>query len=306
MKFGFSLVVRGADATPEGFAAIARRAEALGLDSLWLSSHVVLPRQERSWYGLVEGRRYPAHWREGYWTPFTVMAYLAALTERITLGTSVLVLPMHNPVEVAKQAAEVDVLSGGRLVLGVGVGWFEEEFEVLGRAFRDRGARTDDALALLRALWTEEPVTYESASHSLTDCSFLPKPVQEPGPPVWIAGGGEPAIRRAARFGDAFHPVRFTPERVREARVSLDRHCRDHGRDPAEVEIAAKLPLAVGVSNPGQDALPTQGSAAEVAEGIHRYREAGATHFVFDIVPETVAVAIEAMERFAGEVRPLL
>lgn len=146
MEFGFSMVVRGPDACPETFVAIAERAELLELDSLWFSAHVILPPQTKSDYAMVPGARYGDHWKEGYWEPFTVMSYLAAKTRRITFGTSIIVLPMHNPFEVAKQIAEFDQLSDGRFIFGVGVGWFEEEFEVLGQNFNDRGARTNDAL----------------------------------------------------------------------------------------------------------------------------------------------------------------
>jgi probable F420-dependent oxidoreductase len=306
MRYGFSLVVRGADATPDGFTRVAQRVESLGFDSLWLSAHVIVPPQERSWYNMVEGRKHPPHWREGYWEPFTVLAYLAALTERITLGTSVVVLPMHNPIELAKQVAEVDVLSGGRLVFGVGVGWFEEEFEVLGRPFRNRGARTDDALELMRALWTEEPVTHEGRFHSVRDCSFLPKPVQRPHPPVWIAGNGDPALRRAARFGQAFHPVRIDPERLAAVKTTLSGYCEEAGRARDAAELAVKLPLVFQDGPPASGQLPTQGRPRDVVDGIRRYQDIGVSHMVLDFVPETVPVALDTMERFAQEVRPHL
>ena len=128
MKYGCSLIVRGEDATPDTFVKMAERAEALDLDSLWLSAHVVLPPQVKSGYILIPGRMHPPHWRECYWEPFTILSFLAAHTRRITLGTSVVVLPMHNPFEIAKQVAEVDQLSNGRFIFGIGVGWFEEEF----------------------------------------------------------------------------------------------------------------------------------------------------------------------------------
>ena len=131
MKFGFSLIVRGNEATPDTFARIAERAEALEIDSLWCSAHVIVPPQVKSGYILIPGRKHPEHWKECYWEPFTVLSYLAALTSKITLGTSVVIVPMHNPIELAKQVAEVDQLSGGRFVFGVGVGWFEEEVAAL-------------------------------------------------------------------------------------------------------------------------------------------------------------------------------
>ena len=125
---------------------------------------------------------------------------------------------MHNPFEVAKQVAEVDQLSDGRFTLGVGVGWFEEEFEVLKQDFRTRGARTDEALALMRKLWGPDPVDFQGRFYSVADAYFAPKPVQQPGPPIWVAGNSEPALRRAARYADAWHPVRPTFPMIEQAK----------------------------------------------------------------------------------------
>lgn len=306
MKFGFSLVVRGADATPDTFRLMAEKAEALALDSLWLSAHVILPPQVDSHYNMVQGQAYPPHWRERYWEPFTVLGYLAAITERVTLGLSVLVLPMHHPIEVAKQAAEIDCLSGGRLVLGVGVGWFKEEFVALGRDFHTRGARTDEALDLMRRLWSDDPVTFEGRYHQVRDALFSPKPVQQPYPPVWIAGHSLPALRRAARRGDGWHPVRLGPDAYAEHRDRLAELLDAEGRSRADVSLSVKLPLTIQDGPAGEGQFPTQGRPGDIAEGIHRYAELGVEHLTLDYVPETCAVGLEAMERFCDEVRPLL
>jgi len=303
MKYGFSMVMGGRDATPDTFVAMAERAEALELDSLWLSSHVVIPPQVKSGFVLVPGRKHPPHWHEGYWEPFMALSFVAARTTRIALGTSVTVLPMHNPFEVAKQVAEVDQLSGGRFIFGIGVGWFEEEFEVLGQSFRNRGARADDAIRLMKQLWADDPVTYRGRFYSCEGVSLTPKPVQRPHPPLWVAGGSGAALRRAAEHGDAFHPVEVSPEEVAEARRELDDQCERFGRMPGSVEIGVKLPLAFR-DGPGE--FPTQGTPREIADGIRRYIEAGTTHFTFDYVPEKADVALETMERFAQEVRPRL
>ena len=303
MKYGFSMVMGGKDATPDTFFRMAERAEALVLDSLWLSSHVVIPPQVKSGFALVPGRMHPPHWHEGYWEPFMALSFLAAHTTRITLGTSVTVLPMHNPFEVAKQVAEVDQLSGGRFIFGIGVGWFEEEFEVVGQNFRNRGARADDAIGLMKRLWADDPVTYEGRFYSCEGVSFAPKPVQRPHPPLWVSGMSRAAVRRAAQHGDAFHPVEVSPEKVAETRKELDLEGEKFGRAPGSVEIGVKVPLAFR-DEPGE--FPTQGTPQRIADGIKRYIEAGTTHFAFDYVPEKADVALDAMERFAQEVRPRL
>ena len=306
MKFGFSLVVRGNEATPDAFAKIAERAERLEIDSLWCSAHVILPPQVKSGYILIPGRKHPEHWKERYWEPFTVLSFLAGLTRRLTLGTSVVIVPMHNPIELAKQVAEVDQLSDGRFVFGIGVGWFEEEFETLGQDFHNRGARTDEAMELMKALWSEDPVSFEGHHYRVDSAFFSPKPVQRPHPPIWVAGGSKAALKRAARIADAWHPVRPTFEYLEEARADLNRYLEEAGREPGSVEIAVKLPLVFQDGPSGADAPPTQGRAADIVAAIERYREAGASHLVMDFVPENLATALDTMERFAQEVRPHL
>ncbi len=304
MKFGFSLIVRGHEATPDTFARIAERAEALEIDSLWCSAHVIVPQQVKSGYAHIPGLKHPEHWKECYWEPFTVLSYLAGLTSKVILGTSVVIVPMHNPIELAKQVAEVDQLSGGRFVFGVGVGWFEEEFEVLGQNFHNRGARTDEALDLMKALWSDDPVSFDGRYYGVDKAFFSPKPLQRPSPPIWVAGGSKAALKRAARCADVWHPVRPTFEYLREARADLDRYLEEAGRKPESLEIAVKLPLIFQDGPTQSEQPPTQGRVADIIGAIDRYREGGASHLVFDFVPESLATALDTMERFAQEVRP--
>ena len=306
MKFGFSLIVRGNDATPDSFARIAERAEALDIDSLWCSAHVILPPQVKSGYVLMPGVMHPEHWKERYWEPFTVLSYLAAVTSKITLGTSVVIVPMHNPFELAKQVAEVDQLSGGRFVFGIGVGWFEEEFEVLGQDFHNRGARTDEAIELMKVLWAKDPVSFAGKHYRVENAFFAPKPVQQPSPPIWVAGGSKAALKRAARCADAWHPARPSLESLREARVVLNGYLEEAGRTPESLEIAVKLPLIFQDGPPASGQPPTQGRVTDIIDAIEDYREAGASQLVLDFVPESLATALDTMERFAQEVRPRL
>jgi probable F420-dependent oxidoreductase len=306
MTYGFSLLMRGRDAGPEAFLKIAQRAEALGIDALFCSSHIVLPPQVKSGYLNIPGRKYAEHWNEGYWEPFSVCSFLAGQTRRIKLGTSIVVLPMHNPFEIAKQVAEVDRLSGGRFVFGIGVGWFEEEFELLGHDFHTRGARTDDALALMQRLWSEDPVSHDGPFYPVRDAWFSPKPLQKPHPPIWVAGHGKAALRRAARFAEAWHPVRPTLEFLGQARVDLRGFEEQAGRAPGSVKLAVKLPLVFQDGPPGAGQFPTEGRPQDIVDGVRRYRDAGAQHFLFDFVPERLTVAMDTIERFAQEVRPKL
>ena len=302
--YGFSLLMRGKDATPTNFTKMAKTSEELGLDSLWCSSHIIMPPQVESGYVGIPGAKHPPHWSEQYWEPMTVLSYLAAQTSKLTLGTSVTVLPMHNPIEVAKQVAEVDQLTRGRFVFGVGVGWFSEEFGVLGQDFQTRGKRTDEALEMMQTLWTEEPASFNGEFFQFSDAHFAPKPVQQPHPPIWIGGKAGAALRRAARFGDAFHPVRPTYEKLIEDWAKVRELALGYGRNADSLELAVKVPIIFQNDAPGEGQYYTQGRPEDMVESLQRFMEIGASHFVLDLVPETMENAMETMQRFAEEVMP--
>jgi probable F420-dependent oxidoreductase len=304
MKFGFSLIMRGSAATPEAFARVAERAEALGLDSLWCSDHIVIPhRTGQAYLGRADGKL-PDHWKEGYWDPFTVLGYLSALTKRITLGTSVCILPMRNPIEVAGLIAHLDRLSGGRIVFGVGVGWFKEEFEVLRWPFHERGARCNEGLAICRALWTEERAAFRGRFYEFADVHFNPKPVQRPHPPIWVAGASAGALRRAARHGAGWHPFKPSFAALEAGRAELARCLEQEGRSLEEITICPKGHLTFQEGPPREGQWPLEGRPADIAEGIRRFGELGVGHFVLDYTPETLQHVLDTMERFVQEVRP--
>ena len=304
MEFGFSLIVRGEDATPETFLQVAERAESLGLDALWLSAHVIVPPQTKSGYVMIPDLKHPPHWKERYWEPFTILGFLAAVTSKIKLGTSVVVLPQHNPFEIAKQVAEIDQLSNGRMAFGVGAGWFEEEFEVLGQDYANRGARLDDALQLIEQLWKSDPVSYDGEFYKVEDAFFAPKPVQNPNPPIWIAGGSRAAMRRAARFADVYHPVRLQPEAIPNIIQELGDLCEEYGRARDAVKIGVKVLLEFTGEATPEGQLPTQGRPEDIVAGVRRYQEVGVEHLVIDVAPEKRSVLLDNIERFAQEVRP--
>lgn len=304
MKFGFSITVRGADATAPNFVRIAEAAEALRVDSLWSSAHVIIPPQGDSGYALVSGLQHPPHWRDGYWEPFAVLNLIAAHTKRVLLGTSVVVLPMHNPFELAKWVAQTDQISAGRFLFGIGVGWFKNEFEVLGQCYENRGKRTDEALALMEKLWTVDPVDFDGEFYRVEQGWFSPKPVQRPYPPIWVAAGSRPGFRRLARYGTYYHPVRVSPERLMRTREAIDKECEAIGRDPATIRYSVKLPLVFKDEPQVEGEWPTQGRVDDMVRAIESYKAIGVDHFVFDVVPESCAVLIETMQRFAEEVRP--
>ena len=213
MEFGFSLPGRGPLATPEHILKMATRADALRYTSLFVTDHVVLPASAaRSVYPYAASGKLPGGANQDYLDPLALLGWLAHATKKIKLGTSVLVVPYRNPLVTAKILATIDRLAGGRLLLGIGVGWLREEFEALAAPpFEERGRVTDEYVALMRAAWTTDPVSFEGRYYRVKDVHALPKPAQPRGIPIWVGGHTEGAIRRAATIGDGWHPIALRP-----------------------------------------------------------------------------------------------
>lgn len=254
MKFGLYGINVGPCADPETSARVARAAEDAGFDSVWTAEHVVLPDPQVP--------PSPVGPREKLLAPVASLAFLAAHTRRLQLATGIIILPQRNPVVLAKDLASVDVLSGGRLVFGVGAGYLEPEFRAIGADFENRGARTDEYLEAILALWTGDPPAYRGETVSFSGIDAHPRPVRKPHPPIVVGGYSPPAFRRARRFGSGWYGFLRTPEMVEADRKGLERAAGEADRDPAlgELEISVTPP-------PGLDA----DTAARYADlGVHR------------------------------------
>jgi probable F420-dependent oxidoreductase len=199
MTYGIHLPQYGRVASGEAVARAARHAEELGFSDVWVSDHVVHPAEQT----------YPSPF---LLDPFATLSWAAAVTARVRLGTSVVVVPQHNPVWLANHLASLDAMSEGRLVVGAGVGWSRREYEALGQSFGDRGKRLDEILELLRVAWRDDPATFNGEFYEFRDIRFLPKPAHDI--PIWIGGGVEAAFRRAVDHGDGFHFVGLKPSAV--------------------------------------------------------------------------------------------
>ncbi|MBI4523334.1 MAG: TIGR03619 family F420-dependent LLM class oxidoreductase [Deltaproteobacteria bacterium] len=204
MKLGITLLNFGPAATPESLARSAGLAEALGYHLVTISDHVALTPDVQS--------QYPAP----FYDPLITLAWLAANTSKIELGTSALVVPYRHPLNTAKMASNIDRLSNGRFILGVGVGWAEQEYKVLGVPFRQRGEVADDYLRAIKTFWTTDVATCEGKFVSFRDVHTAPKPVRSPHPPIWIGGSSQAAIRRAVRYGNAWHPLYVRADWLRD------------------------------------------------------------------------------------------
>ena len=221
---------------PAAVAGLARAIERIGYDHIDIFDHVVM--------GVpIEGRpRGPYNAAMPILEPLMALAYIAAVTSRVTLGTEVLVLPQRQPALVAKQLSTLDTLSGGRVRLGIGVGWQESEYEALGENFRTRGARMDEAIRLLRAYWTDAEVSFESAHYPTVAMAMEPKPPQGGRLPIWIGGNSEAAYRRVGRLGDGWLASRVTDAAsARQAIEAIHRHTEAAGRDPGAIGLQSMV-----------------------------------------------------------------
>jgi len=240
MKFGIIFANAGPLGRPEGLTHLAQTAESVGVESLWTIEHVVVPKGYESKYPYGRDGKMPGPESAPMPDPFVWLAYAAAVTTKIKLATGVIILPQRHPFYVAKEAATLDVLSRGRLILGVGIGWLEEEFKAVGVPFESRAARTEESIGALRSLWGDGPSVHRGAHYAWPAVESNPKPVQA-RIPIVIGGHTKSAARRAARVGDGFFPARS--DTLAECIVELEAECARIGRDPAEIEITTGSPL---------------------------------------------------------------
>jgi probable F420-dependent oxidoreductase len=289
MRFGVTLPQFGpfaaGPAVHERIARVATAADRLGYDVVWTAEHFVLPREIRTPYPY--GGRFPFPVTDPFLEVVSTLSYVAALTERVHLSAAVMIAPYRHPVVLAKELATLDVLSAGRLIVGLASGWLAEEFAMLGVPFHERGARTDETLELLRVLWTEDRVTFRGRFVTLEDAAFFPKPFQRPHPPIWIGGRSARAFDRVARWGAGW---------IAAPRPDLDTLARDVERLHRRVEAAGRDPGSVGVASGG--------AARDVDELVARLPALARAGVTIVTVPalfwgRSIEHALEIMELFA-------
>ncbi len=296
MRFGVTLPTYPAEATIEGFVQVAQAAERLGFASVWSTDHVIMPPDQAGPYTSI-------------FEALLTLAYLAPLTNRVKLGISVIVVPQRNGIVLAKELATLDQLSNGRLIAGVGAGWSEPEFRMLGAGdrFHIRGAHLDETLRLWQHLWSAPETPFSGTYYDLPPVAFAPGPMQPAGPPIWVGGRSAGARRRAGRYGDAWHPVGIAVEDLIEKAALVRESAAAAGRPMPE--IAPRLPIQFGEATVALSANPMQtisGSPAEVAEALAAYADAGVSEIVCGFNSPDGAVVVERMERFAEQVIPAL
>ncbi|HUN47493.1 MAG TPA: TIGR03619 family F420-dependent LLM class oxidoreductase [Stellaceae bacterium] len=313
MEIGFAAPTAGPLAEPEPLFRICAAAEAMGFGFASFSDHVVIPTSISPNYPYSETGEFPQGSRGGRHEQLTEMAFVAAKTTRLKLVASVMVVPHRPAVLTAKILSTIDILSSGRLIVGVGAGWLREEFEAIGAPpFAARGAVTDEYLQAFRTLWRDDAPRFAGQHVKFDGIVFAPKPVQKPGPPIWVGGESGPALRRTVRLGDAWYPIGTNPAhpldslaRYRAGIARLRRAAGDAGRDPASIGLAYR------VARLGAD-LPTKagdgerrlfsGGPAEIAGDLRDFRDLGVTHVDFGFAGATAEEMLAALKRFRDEV----
>ena len=298
MKLGVCLPHYGRPIEVPRMLEVARRADERGLDSVWVTDHVIVPDQASVIY------------REHMLDPLAVLPWLASVTSRVTLGTSVVILPYRSPIPVAKLLASVDVLSGGRLVVGAAIGWLEGEFDALGVPFKERVSRSEEALELFRALWTDPHPELVTRHHHLHDVTFSPMPLQKPRPPLYVGGNSEGALRRVARLGDGWHATATTHDAFRQGVETLRRFWKEAGRE-GEPALSLRIPILVdGVHRPAVDMALIRGrhviagSPVRIVEELRGYQALGCEHIALEVSYSTYPAIYETINIIAGLLRP--
>ena len=318
MQFGVSAPHRGPLAQPATLRRIAEQAEAWGFGYLTVSDHIVIPKQVEPNYPYSDTGRFT--WLEMGGTDcmeqFTVMAWLAAATTKIRILSSVIVVPHRNPLFMAKSLATMDLLSGGRIAVGVGAGWMREEFEALGVPdFDARGRVTNEYIEAMKAVWTQDAPAYAGEFVSFGNIDTDPRPVQTPHPPIWIGGESLPALRRVVSHGDGWYPFGSNPK-FRMDTIAAFETRRDRlyglaeatGRDPATIALAYNCAFhnEAAQQRPDGTRLSFTGTPEQRADDIKAFEAAGVSAMVLNLTANDETAMLDRMEAFSKEVMPLV
>ena len=265
MEVGVIIPNAGPKASPENIVKVARWAEDLGYHSVWVTDHVTLPLKVDSWYPYRSHGRWD-YSADTYWLdPLLSLQWAASAAPLLKVGTSILVVPLRNPLLLAKQLSTLDFLTGGRLILGAGAGWMEEEFNLIGQSYSNRGKRLLEMVRLMRRCWSGDVVDFDGEFYKVSGFQMYPLPIKRDIPVIW-GGHSDAAIKRCARTGDGWHPTQITIDQLRDGIAKLKTFCQEFDRDPSTVPIVAR---------PGNTYVVD-------AETHARHLELGVTHLVAD------------------------
>jgi probable F420-dependent oxidoreductase len=299
MRLGFLLPHLGTGAGPDALARVARRAEEVGFDSVWVTERSIVPLKPQTPYplgDLPDAYRYVLD-------PCGSLAYVAAQTSRIRLGTSALNLPWYSPVLLARQLTTLDILSNGRLQVGLGQGWSKDEYDAAGIPWEDRGRRFEEAVRALKAIWMTDPVEFSGEFYTIPRSSIALKPVQDPHPPIYMPAFTPATMARVARLADGWHPTAIPLAQIPEMFEAIRSAAREEGRDPAGLQLVIRANVSLS-SRPLEedDRAEFTGSTAQLASDIAATRELAASELIMDV---SLDPAVSSADDFLGRMELL-
>jgi probable F420-dependent oxidoreductase len=291
MRYGFALPQIGSQAGPEAVATVAKRAEELGYDSLWVLDRILWPVNPRAPYPIGDGSL-PIQYKSVL-DPVETLTFAAACTRRIALATGVLNIPWYNPVLLARRLTTLDVLSGGRLRAGFGIGWSPDEYEAAGATWPDRGKRADEAIEILKQIWTTDPVEFQGRHYRIAKSFIGPKPVQKPHPPIYLAAFTPAALKRVAVMADAWLPVGIPLGDLGAIFDGIKKMAKDAGRDPAALELIVMAGVDIHQKPIEKERIEFTGSLEQIGEDFAKARKLGAAEIAVyaQFLPEGQAVS---------------
>lgn len=305
MDFGCHLPMFGPMATREVVLAFARRMESLGYESLWASDHVVIPHAIQSRYPYNDTGAFPLPPEANFLEPLTTLALVAGVTERVKLGTTILVLPHRHPVLAAKMLATLDHLSAGRVILGAGVGWMREEIELLGAPFDRRGAWSDEAIGIMRACWREARTRHRGEFFSFDDIGVFPKPARG-DIPIWIGGHTPRALRRVVALGDGWHAAFPSVDALERGIALLREECARQKRRFEELSITVRAGLSIRPTPVEGKRNAMQGAPEQIIGDLHRYKALGVSSVLLETRYRDLDDMAQILETFARDIRPAI
>lgn len=296
MRAGFILPQIGPLGTAQNLVKVAQRAEELGYDSLWVTERLLWPVKPQNPYPATPDGSLPEQYKHSL-DPLETLTFVAAHTRKIALGTSVLDIPYYNPVMLARRTTTLDVLSGGRLRLGLGLGWSKDEYQAAGAPAKNHGAVAEEFLQVLKAIWTTDPAEFQGQFYTLPKSIIGPKPVQKPHPPIYMAAFAPAALNRLARLADGWNPVGMPLEAMAATMAQIRQMAKDAGRNPASLQLIVRANLYVTPQPITQNRFIFTGALEQIKEDVEGCRRIHADEIFFDCI---FSPAGNSMDRFLG------
>jgi probable F420-dependent oxidoreductase len=281
MRLGFNVPNLGPAASPENVIKLAQKAEELGYDSIWTTERLLVPVNPSTGYGGFAGVPIPEPYKVQL-DPLDTLSAVGAVTKRVRLGTSILNLPFYSPALLARRLTTIDVLSGGRLIIGLGMGWCPEEFDAVGVSMRQRGERADESLQMFKAIWTQDPVEFRGKFWNIPPSTIQPKPVQKPHPPILMAAFAPAAMKRIATMADGWLPVGLPVPAMTRMWQGIQGMAEEAGRDPSKLQLIVRANFSITSEPAPEGRFIFTGSEEQIKQDIADVRDMGADELHFD------------------------